>query len=64
LYLLCGPLLGGLDALPGPQAEALRTAFGLSGGRPRAGSWSGWLCWEMKSRAEIVREALRDGISP
>jgi AAA ATPase domain len=32
LHLLCGPLLGRLDALPGPQAEALRTAFGLSGG--------------------------------
>ena len=32
LHLLCAPLLGRLDALPGPQAEALRTAFGLSGG--------------------------------
>ena len=32
LHLLCGPLLGRLDALPGPQVEALRTAFGMSGG--------------------------------
>jgi hypothetical protein len=32
LHLLCGPLLGRLDALPGPQAAALRTAFGMSGG--------------------------------
>ena len=32
LHQLCAPLLGRLDALPGPQAEALRTAFGMSGG--------------------------------
>jgi DNA-binding CsgD family transcriptional regulator len=32
LHLLCAPLLGRLDALPGPQAEALRTAFGMSEG--------------------------------
>jgi DNA-binding CsgD family transcriptional regulator len=29
---LCGPLLGRLGALPGPQAEAVRVAFGLSAG--------------------------------
>jgi DNA-binding CsgD family transcriptional regulator len=32
LHLLCAPLLGRLDELPGPQAEALRAAFGISGG--------------------------------
>jgi DNA-binding CsgD family transcriptional regulator len=32
LHLLCAPLLGRLDELPGPQAEALRTAFGMSEG--------------------------------
>ncbi len=32
LQLLFAPLLGRVDALPGPQAEALRTAFGISGG--------------------------------
>jgi DNA-binding CsgD family transcriptional regulator len=32
LHLLCAPLLGRLDELPGPQAEALRTAFGMSHG--------------------------------
>src|ERR1700734_692247 len=32
LHLLCAPLLGRLDALPGPQAGALRTAFGMSEG--------------------------------
>ena len=32
LHLLCAPLLGRLDELPVPQAEALRTAFGMSEG--------------------------------
>src|ERR1700679_1692318 len=32
LHLLCAPLLGRLDELPGPQAEALRAAFGMSVG--------------------------------
>jgi DNA-binding CsgD family transcriptional regulator len=32
LHQLCAPLLGRLGALPGPQREALRTAFGLSEG--------------------------------
>jgi DNA-binding CsgD family transcriptional regulator len=31
---LCAPLLEYLDALPGPQREALSTAFGLSAGDP------------------------------
>ena len=29
LHQLCGPLLGGLAALPEPQQRALRVAFGL-----------------------------------
>ena len=32
LHQLCAPLLDRLDGLPGPQADALRTAFGLSAG--------------------------------
>jgi DNA-binding CsgD family transcriptional regulator/sulfur carrier protein ThiS len=32
LQQLCGPMLDRLDRLPGPQQEALRVAFGLSGG--------------------------------
>ena len=32
LHQLCAPLLGRLDAVPGPQAAALRTAFGMSPG--------------------------------
>ena len=34
LQQLCAPLLDHLDALPGPQREALSTAFGLSAGDP------------------------------
>ncbi|GAA0907118.1 LuxR family transcriptional regulator [Pseudonocardia zijingensis] len=32
LHQLCAPLLAGLDMLPQPQREALRTAFGMSAG--------------------------------
>jgi DNA-binding CsgD family transcriptional regulator len=32
LHQLCGPMLGRLDALPGPQREALGVAFGLCSG--------------------------------
>src|ERR1700747_2372795 len=32
LHQLCGPLLGGLDALPEPQQRTLRVAFGLAAG--------------------------------
>ena len=34
LHALCAPLLGRLGALPGPQRDALSTAFGLSAGSP------------------------------
>jgi DNA-binding CsgD family transcriptional regulator len=32
LHQLCSPILGNLDRLPAPQADALRTAFGISAG--------------------------------
>src|SRR4051794_2992180 len=34
LHQLCTPLLDRLDSLPGPQRDALGTAFGLRDGRP------------------------------
>jgi len=34
MHQLCAPMLDELDALPGPQREALRTAFGLHAGGP------------------------------
>src|SRR3954462_9675021 len=34
LHALCAPLLEHLDRLPGPQRDALRTAFGLAKGPP------------------------------
>src|SRR5258705_3433024 len=35
LHQVCAPFLGYLDRLPGPQREALATAFGLSEGKPQ-----------------------------
>jgi hypothetical protein len=32
LHQLCGPMLGGLERLPGPQRDALGAAFGLRAG--------------------------------
>src|SRR5207244_10797548 len=32
LHQLCAPMLDRLERLPAPQRDALRTAFGLSGG--------------------------------
>src|SRR5690242_13255806 len=34
LHQLCAPMLDGLDGLPGPQANALRAAFGMQDGEP------------------------------
>jgi DNA-binding CsgD family transcriptional regulator len=34
LHLLCAPMLGSLEHLPGPQRDALSTAFGLKRGSP------------------------------
>jgi DNA-binding CsgD family transcriptional regulator len=34
LHQVCGPMLAELELLPGPQRDALRTAFGLVGGSP------------------------------
>ena len=34
LHQLCAPLLGCLDGLPGPQRDALTTAFGMTNGEP------------------------------
>jgi len=34
LHQLCAPMLGHLEAIPGPQHDALRTAFGMAGGPP------------------------------
>ena len=33
LHQLCGPMLGAVDALPEPQAQALQVAFGMAAGR-------------------------------
>ena len=42
LQQLCSPILELSEGLPGPQRDALSVAFGLSAGRLRTRSWSGW----------------------
>ena len=45
VHQLCAPMLSHLEQLPGPQRDALGTAFGLSGRmRRRIASWSVWRC--------------------
>src|SRR6266487_3943846 len=44
LHQLCGPLLDRLEHLPGPQRDALGTAFGLIAGPLPTVSWSAWRC--------------------
>ena len=44
LHQLCAPVLDRLGRIPGPQRDALSTAFGLPRGRRRTGSWSAWRC--------------------
>ena len=45
LHQLCAPMLDRLERLPGPQRDALGTAFGLSARRTRRiASWSAWRC--------------------
>jgi DNA-binding CsgD family transcriptional regulator len=41
LHQLLAPMLGAIDDLPGPQGDALRTAFGLSVGRAPDGFFIG-----------------------
>jgi hypothetical protein len=44
LHQFCTRCLDHVDRLPGPQREALGTAFGLRGaGMRRIASWSAWL---------------------
>ena len=45
LHQLCAPMLDHAESLPVPQREALRTAFGLSAGPCRTGSWWAWPSW-------------------
>jgi hypothetical protein len=44
LHLLCAPLLGRLEQLPGPRREALSVAFGRRAGVTQIVSTSAWRC--------------------
>ena len=74
LHQLCAPMLDRLDVLPGPQRDALRTAFGLQDGGARdhflvalaaltlLAEWprSGrWCAWSTTRSGSIVRRRRR-----
>ena len=68
LHQLCAPMLDHAEALPVPQREALRTAFGLSAGpvpdRFLVGLATDWaLGTEARSRALLVRADRRERLS-
>src|SRR5262249_59770415 len=42
LHQVLVPFLGGLEQLPGPQRQALGSAFGLVDGPPPDRFWSAW----------------------
>jgi hypothetical protein len=44
LHQLCAPMLDRLEAVPVPQREALRTAFGMSAGPAADRFWWAWPC--------------------
>ncbi|MEU5991486.1 AAA family ATPase [Spirillospora sp. NPDC047418] len=58
LHLLCVPLLDRLDALPGPQRDALSVAFGLREGDPPARFMVGLAVLTLLSEAAEERPLL------
>ena len=55
LHQLCAPMLDRLERLPGPQREALGTAFGMTPGRRPIASSSGWQCSSLLSEVAADR---------
>ncbi|MFE2870321.1 AAA family ATPase [Embleya sp. NPDC059259] len=58
LYRLLRPLLTGLDALPAPQREALRSAFGLFAGPPADRYLVGMACLTLLAGAALEQPLL------
>jgi DNA-binding CsgD family transcriptional regulator len=58
LHQLCAPILGHLEALPVPQREALRTAFGMSAGPPPDRFMIGLAVLSLLSQAAAERPLL------
>ena len=59
LHQLCAPMLDHAESLPGPQREALRTAFGLSSGPPPDRFVVGLAVLGLLSETAAERPALR-----
>jgi hypothetical protein len=55
LQQLCSPILDLSDSLPGPQLDALRIAFGLSGGQPPSPFLVGLATLDLLSEASKER---------
>ena len=55
LQQLCSPILQSSDSLPGPQRDALRIAFGLSGGQPPSPFLVGLATLDLLSEASKER---------
>ncbi|GAA3206995.1 LuxR family transcriptional regulator [Actinocorallia longicatena] len=58
LHQLCAPLLDGLERLPAPQCQALRTAFGLAEGPPPARFLVGMAVLSLLSEASRANPLL------
>ncbi|MER7938078.1 MULTISPECIES: AAA family ATPase [unclassified Streptomyces] len=58
LHQLCAPFLGQVDALPGPQRDALRVAFGTAAGDPPDRFLVGLAVLSLLTRASETRPVL------
>ena len=58
LHQLCTPMLGAIDALPEPQRNALRVAFGMAAGDPPDRFLVGLAVLSLLTRASENRPVL------
>lgn len=58
LHQLCAPFLGAVDALPGPQRDALQVAFGMAAGDPPDRFLVGLAVLTLLTRASESRPVL------